>query len=51
MIMHRQSLKFRALMFICNPTQYLPPLFDFWTEHARVGTNTTDYIRVTFRKP
>lgn len=51
MIVHRQSLKFRVLMFLWSPTQWLPPLFPMWTEQARVGTNCEDYIRVTFRKP
>lgn len=51
MIVHRHSLTFRIIMFLNNPTYWLPPLFPLWTEHARVGDNTTDYLRVTFRKP
>jgi hypothetical protein len=51
MIMREKSLKFRVLMSLWSPTQWLPPLFPLWVEHARVGANCEDYVRVTFRKP
>jgi len=52
MLMHQDGLLFRVLFWLQNPTQYLPPLFPMWTERARVGTNTTDYLMVRFsRKP
>ena len=52
MLMHQDGLLFRVLFWLQNPTQYLPPLFPMWTERARVGTNTTDYLTVRFsRKP
>lgn len=52
MILRRDSLRFRILMFLWSPTPWLPPLFPLpWTEPVRVGTNTEDYIRVSLRKP
>lgn len=52
MIVRRDSLWFRTLMFLWSPTPWLPPLFPLpWTEAVRVGENTDDYIRITLRKP
>jgi hypothetical protein len=48
MLMRRDGFPFRVLFWLQNPTQYLPPLFPLWTERARVGTNTTDYLNVWF---
>lgn len=48
MILPANSLRVRALIFLANPTQRLPQLFPLRVEHARVGTNTTDFVRVSF---
>lgn len=48
MLMKENSFWFRALLFICSPTQRLPSLIPLWVESARVGTNTTDYVNVWF---
>ena len=49
MIVRRDSFKFKLIMFLWSPTQWLPPLFPLRTEHVRIGDNTTDYLRITFK--
>jgi hypothetical protein len=48
MILRIDSLTLRVLMFIASPTCLLPPLLPLCVEHARVGDNTADYVRVRF---
>lgn len=50
MLVHRNSWKLKVLTFLANPTQLLPQLFPLWVEQARVGSNTTDFFRVSFKK-
>ena len=51
MIIRRQSFLLTALERLSNPTQYLPPIFMYWTSAVRVGTDTTSFVRLTFRRP
>lgn len=51
MILRKDSRMFRTLMVLWSPVQWLPPLFPLFAEPARVGTNCTDYVKVSFRKP
>jgi hypothetical protein len=46
LVMRKNSLRFRALMFLWSPTYFLPPLFGLWAEPARVGQNYTDWVKV-----
>ena len=48
MILHRRSLRFRALLLAWSPVPFFPPLFNMRAEHVRVGQNYTDFVRVTF---
>jgi len=50
MILPVRSLRFRILEFVWSPVPFLPPLFPMRTEPVRVGTNYTDYVRVTFTR-
>lgn len=49
MILHRNSRTLKVLTFLANPTPVLPQLFPLWIEQARVGSNMTDFLRVTFK--
>jgi hypothetical protein len=49
MIFKQSSVYVKALMFFANPTSLLPRLFPLTVEHARVGDNTTDFVRVSFK--
>ena len=48
MILPTNSLRVRVLCFLANPTRFLPQLFPLRVEHVRVGSNTTDFVRVSF---
>ena len=51
MIFRANSSVVRALLWLSNPTYLLPQLFPLHIYQARVGTNTTDFVRVSFGKP
>ncbi len=48
MILPANSALVRVLCFAANPTRFLPQLFPLCVMHVRVGTNTTDFVRVSF---
>jgi hypothetical protein len=50
MVFKHSSIVVKALLFLANPTYRLPQLFPLKLEHARVGNNMVDYVKVTFKR-
>ena len=51
MLLKQNSRLLKVIMFINSPTMYLPRLFPLFVMNARVGTNMTDYVNVSFYPP
>ena len=51
MILRSDSRLLKILLVLAFPSQRLPALLPLWVMQARVGSNTTDFVSVTFRKP
>ena len=49
MIFRQSSIIVKALLWLASPTYFLPQLFPLKIERARVGNNTTDYVKISFK--
>jgi hypothetical protein len=49
MIFRHSSFVVKVLLWLASPTYRLPQLFPLRIEHARVGNNMVDYVKVTFK--
>ena len=49
MLVRTDSLLYKILMVLGNPTMLLPPLF--WVVRVRVGTDCETWNRVSWKRP
>tara|TARA_R110000868_G_C10649034_1_gene744788 strand:+ start:473 stop:673 length:201 start_codon:yes stop_codon:yes gene_type:complete len=50
LVFHKDSRLLWVLLFIASPTALLPRLLPLCVQPARVGTNCTDFVTVTWGK-
>ena len=48
MVLRENSLLVRALLVVSNPVPWLPSLLPLRMERCRIGSNMTDFVKVSF---